>query len=136
VNSEEYLKQALRTNHTPRSRGSAKHRISENEDFDINHSLIGMMTELGELTDVHKKYINYGKEEDLVNMAEEIGDLLWYMAICINALNGKGYECSFESIMQTNIDKLKARYPEKFNEEDANFRDLEKERGILEGGKK
>jgi hypothetical protein len=38
-----------------------------------------------------------------------------------------------EELLQTNIDKLKARYPEKFTENDALNRDLNKERNILEG---
>ena len=37
-----------------------------------------------------------------------------------------------EAIITKNIEKLEARYPEKFTEYHANNRDLEKERGILE----
>jgi ribosomal protein S17E len=38
----------------------------------------------------------------------------------------------FETEMKRNIEKLKARYPEKFEENLAENRDLEKEREILE----
>ena len=40
-----------------------------------------------------------------------------------------------EEIMQRNIEKLKARYPEKFTQEKALSRNLDAERNILEGNK-
>ena len=36
-------------------------------------------------------------------------------------------------MLQRNIDKLKARYPDKFSQEKALNRNLDKERDILEG---
>lgn len=41
---------------------------------------------------------------------------------------------SFGSILEVNINKLKARFPLKFNSSDALHRDLDKERKILERG--
>jgi hypothetical protein len=35
-------------------------------------------------------------------------------------------------VLDINIDKLKARYPEKFTEKEAENRDLDKEREVLE----
>lgn len=63
-----------------------------------------------------------------VNLAEELGDLFWYMAIVGDELGIK-----FEDVMDRNITKLKARYGEKFSEEKAEHRDLDSERKILEG---
>ncbi len=104
ITPSEYLNLSQRTNHTKETRLNAASRLSCNDsDYDINHGLIGLMTELGELADVHKKWINYGKKEDLVNMSEELGDLFWYISIIINSLNQKGLDISFESIMKTNI---------------------------------
>jgi hypothetical protein len=91
------------------------------------HGTMGVDTESGELTDSLKKHMFYGKPLDLVNINEEIGDLLWYIALICNECN-----FSFEDIMKRNIDKLKARYPEKFTSEKALNRDLETERKILE----
>jgi len=54
---------------------------------------------------------------------------MWYWA---NMCNITGINA--EASLQINIDKLKARYPEKFNEELAVNRDLEKEREILRNG--
>lgn len=94
---------------------------------DIVHMLFGMSTELGELTDIFKKSLAYGKDIDWVNVEEEIGDLMYYIAsFCrINSLD-------LEDIILTNVNKLEERYKKGFTQEDANNRNLEKERDILE----
>jgi len=91
------------------------------------HSCLGLTTEIAELVDAFKKHIIYGQELDWVNINEELGDAMWYMAILCR-ISGK----SFEDLMQINIDKLKARYPDGFTEYHALNRDLENERSILE----
>lgn len=110
----------------------AKRTLSkcENELMDDIHMVSGMITESAEIMDVYKKHIAYGKPLDLVNVKEEIGDLMWYI---INMCNL--HDWNLEDIMQTNIDKLSSRYPEKFTNEKAINRDLETERKILENGK-
>lgn len=97
------------------------------KEKDNLHMIMGMTTEVGELTDIFKKNFAYKKDIDWFNAQEEIGDLMWYVANFCN-LNG----LNLEDILQTNVDKLKARYPEKFTEHLANNRDLQKEREILE----
>jgi NTP pyrophosphatase (non-canonical NTP hydrolase) len=91
------------------------------------HAGIGLTTEAGEFIDALKKHIFYGKELDRVNLSEEIGDIFWYLAIAADELG-----INFESVMNRNIEKLKARYGEKFTEESAEDRDLDQERDILE----
>jgi NTP pyrophosphatase (non-canonical NTP hydrolase) len=91
------------------------------------HGGIGISTEIGEFMDVLKRYIFYGKAIDHVNLVEELGDLVFYISVLANALG-----VSLEEIMQANIDKLRARYPNKFSEHDAVVRDLEVERSVLE----
>ena len=95
--------------------------------LDNLHYLSGMVTEVGELFDPFKKNMAYNKSIDYVNVQEELGDLMWYISNFCRINN-----FSLEDILQKNIDKLKARYPEKFTEEKANNRDLDKERKILE----
>lgn len=92
------------------------------------HAGIGLATESGEFLDALKKSIFYGKELDTVNLKEELGDVLWYMAIAMDALG-----TDFETEMEKNIKKLKARYGEKFSQDSAEKRDLKREREILEG---
>lgn len=93
------------------------------------HGAIGLATESGEILDALKKHIYYGKTLDRVNLMEECGDCLWYIALLIREL---GY--SFEEVAEINIKKLRARYGEKFSEYDATNRNLQAEREILERG--
>ena len=93
------------------------------------HYALGLVTESGEIADASKKHVAYGSGLDVTNIKEEIGDLLFYVARYMEL-----YGWTFEEVMQLNTDKLKARYPEKFTQDLAENRDLEKERGILEKG--
>lgn len=91
------------------------------------HMVMGMETEVGEIMDGFKKNLAYNKPIDMVNMKEEIGDLMWYVAgFC------RFNDIDLEQVLKTNIAKLKARYPEKFTEEAAINRNLDAEREILE----
>ena len=100
----------------------------EEKGLDNLHMVLGMVTEIGELADVFKKEMAYGRPVDLVNIKEELGDLLWYvMGFC----NINGFD--LEDVLKVNMNKLKARYPNGFAKEKAENRDLEVERKILEG---
>lgn len=91
------------------------------------HAAFGMQTEAAEFTDALKKSIFYGKPLDITNLKEELGDLLWYMAIACNVL-----ETTLEAEQARVISKLKARYPDKFTSDAALNRNLDVERSILE----
>jgi len=91
------------------------------------HAQMGMQTETAEFTDALKKSIFYGKPLDVVNLKEELGDLMWYMAIAFDELG-----TNFETEGKRVIKKLKARFPEKFTNDKAENRDLDTERKILE----
>src|SRR5690554_6096432 len=83
------------------------------------HMAIGVVTEAGEIADVFKKFLAYKKPIDWVNVKEEIGDIMWYIA---NICNINGWD--LKDILQTNINKLKARYPNSFNQHDAINRNI------------
>lgn len=93
----------------------------------IMHGMIGVCTEAGELQDMVKKALIYGKPIDLTNVMEECFDVLWYVALCLDAA---GF--TMEQAMERGIAKLKARFPDGFNEKAALNRDLAKERDQLE----
>lgn len=67
---------------------------------------------LREAIDILKKHLFQGHELDTAHMAKELGDVAWYLAVSANAI---GYD--LETIMQMNVDKLKARYPDGFDAE-------------------
>lgn len=103
-------------------------RLNNVGDLRLLHAMIGMCTEVGEFQDMMKKHMIYGKPIDRVNLKEELGDVLWYVALAIDELN-----TSFEEVMEINNAKLAARYGDVFTEEAALNRDLKTERKILEG---
>ena len=125
MKSKEYIKDATRTESTDFM--SMNTRLNDDGTKRLLHAGIGLSTESGEFLDALKKHIYYGKELDRVNLAEEMGDIFWYLAIACDEL---GVE--FESLMEKNIAKLKARYGDKFSEKSAEQRDLKTEREILE----
>lgn len=93
----------------------------------ILHAGIGIATEATEIIEAVFAEKFEGKELDVVNIKEELGDLMWYMAILLREL-----DIDFHDALQVNIDKLRARYGEKFSADKANNRDLDAERDILE----
>lgn len=97
--------------------------------WDLLHSAMGISTEAGELMDVLKRHCFYGtgKDLDLVNLKEEYGDILWYVA-----LGCKFLDCTIAELMDMNIRKLYKRYPEQFDALKAEMRDLTGERTELE----
>ena len=94
---------------------------------DFLHAGLGMATEAAEFLDVLKKQHAYGKPLDLVNLAEEVGDILWYCALAARALG-----IPLSELAAINIAKLQERYPKKFTEEQALVRNLDAERTLLE----
>jgi NTP pyrophosphatase (non-canonical NTP hydrolase) len=113
---KEYQKNAERT---------LKHM--ENQRADLEHMLYGLGSEVGELMSMLKAYYVYDKEFDIANYKEELGDICWFLAGACTIMG-----ISMEEVLEKNINKLKARYPEKFDESLAIHRNLEKEREILE----
>ena len=118
---DNYIENVLRTETT--RYGDARAEVQPR----LLHAIMGMVTEAGEAADMLKKHIFYGKEYDQINLIEEVGDMLWYIAIALDEMN-----ITFEEVMERNIAKLKARYGDAWTQQRANERDLEKERKELE----
>lgn len=93
----------------------------------VEHAVMGISTEAGELMDAVKKAKIYGVKLDKINLIEEMGDLMWYLALLADDLN-----VNFEEIWDKNIRKLKIRYPKKYTDNKALKRKLSKERDELE----
>jgi len=75
-------------------------------------SAIGMLAESGEFTEVLKKMVFQGKEfneNNRFHMKRELGDILWYW---IQGCIALGY--TPDEVMDENIKKLEARYPDGF----------------------
>jgi NTP pyrophosphatase (non-canonical NTP hydrolase) len=97
-------------------------------DMNLIHVVYGVVTEAAEIAEEILKAGIEKRELNKTNLKEELGDLLWYIALGINTLG-----LDFEGVAKANIDKLKVRYPEKFTTEKAMNRDLEAEENALKG---
>jgi NTP pyrophosphatase (non-canonical NTP hydrolase) len=96
------------------------------EDLDLLHGIIGVATESGEMAEIAIKYLN-NERPDVVNVREEIGDVLWYLARLV-----KWASTSFFAEMRRNIAKLRSRHGDAgFSVEGDKHRDLSNERAVL-----
>jgi NTP pyrophosphatase (non-canonical NTP hydrolase) len=73
---------------------------------------LGLTGEAGEFANMIKKLTAHGHDIPSEVLAEELGDVLWYVAEAASA-------CGLDlgDIARQNIDKLKARYPQGFSQE-------------------
>lgn len=76
----------------------------------VMNAALGLCGESGEVADIVKKFRFQGHDLDFEHLAKELGDIAWYLAIGAHAI---GYD--LETILQMNVDKLKARYPDGFS---------------------
>tara|TARA_Y100000356_G_scaffold105863_1_gene91687 strand:- start:59 stop:472 length:414 start_codon:yes stop_codon:yes gene_type:complete len=87
-------------------------RETEIEWSQLLTASVGMQAESGEFSEVIKKIIFQGKpftEDERFHLKRELGDVLWYWVQGCTAL---GY--TPQQVMEENIKKLEARYPNGF----------------------
>jgi NTP pyrophosphatase (non-canonical NTP hydrolase) len=81
---------------------------SGDEFKNLLHWVLGISGEAGEIAEKVKKIIRdksgVVSEQDKTELAHEIGDVLWYLAVLSHQLG-----VPFEEVAQHNIDKLKSR---------------------------
>lgn len=73
---------------------------------------LGLAGEAGEVADIIKKFLTHGHDSNPDAVAKELGDVLWYLA---NIATEYGF--TLQAIADMNIAKVKARYPQGFDEE-------------------
>ncbi len=103
----------------------ASRTLIEKPDFEITDQqvmiawmAIGLGGEAGEVQDLIKKGIFHQQGIDQEKLKKELGDVLWYLSsICTQM----GW--TLEEVMQHNIDKLKARFPEGYDADRTTFRE-------------
>ena len=70
---------------------------------------VGINAEGGEFLEIIKKMVFQGKpwnEDNREHLIIELGDIMWYVAQATMAL-----DISFDEVIETNVNKLKKRYP-------------------------
>lgn len=113
-----YQNMAMRTN--DRKNSDRLKSVINKSDMDVGgivNAALGLSGEVGELNDMLKKHIFHESGLEKVHFKKEIGDICWYVALMCESA---GF--SLDEIMQINIDKLKARYPDGFDVYKANNR--------------
>lgn len=86
----------------------------------LTNGVLGLSGESGECAGIVKKHLFQGHELDAEKLANELGDVAWYLALASYAI---GY--SLEAILQMNVDKLLKRYPDGFSAERSIHREEE-----------
>lgn len=79
----------------------------------LEHAVLGLTSEAGELATALKAHKIYGKPLDHVNVLEELGDHLWFITEGCAFLG-----ISLEDVAKANIAKLRKRFPVQFSESD------------------
>ena len=70
---------------------------------------VGISAEGGEFMEIVKKMVFQGKpwnDDNREHLIIELGDVMWYVAQACMAL-----DISFDEVVETNVNKLKKRYP-------------------------
>ena len=80
----------------------------------LRNAVYGLNGEAGEVIDLLKKHEFQGHDLDYNEIVKELGDVAWYLALACTAIG-----VPLSSVLQQNIDKLKARYPDGFKTEDS-----------------
>lgn len=103
----EYQQKAMRT-------------ASEKSKMDLlENGVMGLCGEAGECIDVVKKYLYQGHKLDREKLKDELGDVLWYVAITCQALG-----ITLDDVMEHNVKKLLLRYPDGFEAERSIHREV------------
>ena len=84
------------------------HELSMQETL-IN-AVMGLCGESGEVIDLVKKHLYQGHPLDKEKLVKELGDIAWYLAEAAYAL-----DVELDTVLEGNIAKVKARYPEGFD---------------------
>ena len=77
-----------------------------------NHALHLLSAEVGELHSLYQKVYQGHGTPDREHVLKECGDIIWGLA---EFLTSQGF--SLDDCMETNIDKLRKRYPDGFDSE-------------------
>lgn len=89
-----------------------KERFKYNTE--LIHACLGLSGETGEVIDIIKKHVAYGKHIDIEQLKQELGDCLHYLARIIDIA---GFDMA--EIEKINIEKLNKRYPKGYTNKDA-----------------
>lgn len=100
MQASEYQRLAMRT--------KADHPWQAN----LLNAALGLTGEAGEVAEHVKKWQFHAHPLEIGKIEKELSDVMWYVALACDALG-----LDMDGVMQANIDKLAARYPDGFSSE-------------------
>ena len=83
------------------------------------NGVMGLCGESGEVIDLVKKHLHQGHPLDKEKLIKELGDIAWYLAEVAYVL-----DTDLDTVLEQNIAKIKARYPDGFDTEKSIHRDV------------
>jgi len=101
VTRQEYMEEVLRT-----------YAGTGTQVDKLTLGALGLAGESGEVVDRVKKMLYQGHRLDALGLLEELGDVLWYIALMCNALGW-----TLDDALDLNVTKLRKRYPNGFEVE-------------------
>lgn len=110
MNINDYQEAALRA--------SNKGRLTDKEL--LTSCVLGLSWKSEDCADIVKKHLFQGHELDTEKLANELGDVAWYLAVTAKVIG-----LDLETVLQMNVDKLYKRYPDGFSAERSIHREEE-----------
>lgn len=101
ITANDYQRAAMRTDNK-----------DQGEEERLLDAIFGLCGETGEVMDAYKKGRFQGHEDYREKMLEECSDCAWYLAKLVDVLGAK-----LGDVFESNIDKLKKRYPDGFSKD-------------------
>ena len=86
----------------------------DNQESELSSWGLGVAGEAGDIASCIKKLLFHKNEAIKDGIKENVGDVIWYVAMICNVLGW-----NLDEILEENIKKLKERYPQGFTEKDA-----------------
>ena len=110
MNINDYQEAALRA--------SNKGRLTDKEL--LTSCVLGLSWKSEDCADIVKKHLFQGHELDTEKLANDLGDVAWYLAVTAKVIG-----LDLETVLQMNVDKLYKRYPDGFSAERSIHREEE-----------
>jgi len=85
----------------------------------MDHAKCGLVGEIGEIMSIYQKQYQ-GHEVDPKHVKKELGDTMWFIAEFATAMGW-----TLDDICGDNIEKLRKRYPEGFEENRSKNREID-----------
>ncbi|MFT4703928.1 MAG: NTP pyrophosphatase (non-canonical NTP hydrolase) [Bradymonadia bacterium] len=86
-------------------------RTDRETSLRMSNAALGLAGEAGEAVEIVKKHLHHGHDLDRARLQKEVGDVLWYVAELCSVAG-----IALDDAASGNIEKLRARYPEGFEE--------------------